>query len=451
MWNKFKFVFFSVFGFAFFLMPFPFLGESRVALSHIVYVVTTYMLDPFIFLTVAISAIVMVGTIVFIFYTSKIEYLNKVFKASPLNAFFRIAGSFMYIMVIYDWFSDTQIGAMITDPFTGGVMAGPDGLLTTIYITFFAGLLAIPFLTHFGAVEFIGIIIGPAVQKLFRVPGYSAVDAIASFVGSGTVGIIVTDKQYQRGYYNTREAFIIATSFSIVGISFANVVAEELGFGTMFPIFYLSILLGTVLIALVTARLPWKKYDENYYEGVEPKTHEIPEEKGVFRHAKDVAIKAASEAQFSSIMKDAFSSIVNIYVSFMPIIMFVGTVSLVVAEQTPAFDIISAPLVPLYSLIGYSEEVASMMATSSLVGFADMYLPAIFIGDSPSESSRFFIGVLTFTQLIFMAETGIVLMKTKLGIKFWDVVLVFVYRTVVSIPILVVLTRVLVAMGVISF
>jgi len=450
MSNKVKFWFFSVFGFAFFLMPFSFLGNKKIAISHIVYIITTYMYNPFIIFTQAVAVTVIIGTIVFNLYSSKNDYLNKVFKTSSLSIFLRVVGSFMYLMVLNNWFSNTTIGALITDPYTGGVMAGHHGLLTVIYITFFVGLLALPLLTHFGAVEFLGIILGPVVQKLFKVPGYSAVDAIASFVGDGTIGIVVTDNQYQRGYYNKREAFIIATSFSIVGISFAAAVAEELGFGEIFPIFYGSIALATVLIAMVTARLPLKKYEKTYFEGVEPKTVEIPEGKTVVEHATDTAIEAASEADYSQILKQAFSGIVRIYVGFLPVIMFVGTVGLIVAEYTPVFNIISAPLVPVFTMLGYSKEVASMMAPASLVGFADMYLPALFISGSPSEASRFFIGVLAFTQLIFMSETGMVLVETKLGVNFGDVIKVFLYRTVLSIPILFIITRVLVLMNIIS-
>ena len=131
--------------------------------------------------------------------------------------------------------------------------------------------------------------------------------------------------------------------------------------------------------------------------------------------------------------------------------MAIGTLSLIVAEYTPFFDIISAPLVPIYELIGYSGEVASQMAPASLAGFADMYLPALFISGASSEAARFFIGVLAFTQLVFMSETGMILVETKIGLNFWDVIKVFLFRTVISIPLLYIITNILVVMNVISF
>jgi len=448
--NKFKFVVLSVLGFVFFLMPFNFQGEKKIAISNIVNFITTNVFDAFIGFTMLCAWIVLLGTIVFMFYTSRKEYFNSVFKASPLNRVMRIGGSFLYLMVLNNWFEGNAFAAKILDGNTGGVMAGAGGLLTTLYITFFVGLLALPLLTHFGAVEFIGILFGRVVEKLFKVPGYSAVDAIASFVGDGTIGIVVTDTQYQRGYYNRREAYIIATSFSIVGIAFASAVAEELGFSHIFPIFYGSIALVTVILAFITSIMPLKKFPPTYYEGATPNRIEIPKGKTVLAHAYDSAVTEAGKANMTAVIKQSFKGIINIYVGFLPIIMLVGTFSLIIAEHTNLFNVISGPLVPLYMLFGYSNDVASMMAPASVVGFADMYLPSLFIGASASESSRFFIGVLAFTQLVFMSETGMVLVKSKIGLNFWDVVKVFLYRTALSFPILIVLTRILVSVGVIA-
>jgi nucleoside recognition membrane protein YjiH len=451
MINKLKFVFLSVFGFIFFLMPFNINGESKIAISHIVNFVTSNMLDSFIGFTVICAWVVIIATMLFTFYSSKNEFVNTTFKASLLNVVLRVFGSFLYLMVINKWFQNYEFAGMILDVNTGGLMAGGGGLLTTLYITFFVGIIALPLLTHFGIVEFIGILLGPIVKKLFRVPGYSTIDAIASFVGDGTIGIVVTDNQYQRGYYNRREAYIIATSFSIVGIAFASAVAEELGFAHIFPIFYGSIALVTVILAFITSRMPLKKFPPTYYEGVTPSIIEIPKGKTVLEYSYESAIKQAGDAKIGEVIIQALKNIVSIYVGFLPIIMVVGTLSLVVVEYTQFFSIISAPLVYLYTWIGYSNEVAAAMAPASVAGFADMYLPALFIGTSVSEASRFFIGVLAFTQLVFMSETGMILVKSKIGLSFWDVIKVFLFRTAMSFPLLIIITNILAALGVISF
>lgn len=448
--NRLKFIALSILGFIFFLVPFELLGEKRIAISHIVNIITSNHFDVFIIFTQFSAWVVMAGTLLFTIYTPKQAVLNELFKASPLNVCMRLLGSFLYLLVIGGWFKGTSWAGLILDPNTGGLMAGEGGLLTTLYITFFVGLLFLPLLTHFGSVEFIGTLIGKFVEKVFKVPGYSAIDAIASFVGDGTIGIVVTDTQYQRGYYNRREAYIIATSFSIVGIAFASAVAEELGFSSIFPIFYGSIALVTVIIALITARLPLKKFSTDYYNGVTPVRIDIPSDRSVLEHALITAEAQASSVKIIKTVKGALSSIAHIYIGFLPIIMVVGTVALILAERTSLFNLLATPLVPLYQLIGYSSDVAAMMAPASIVGFADMYLPSLFISASASEASRFFIGVLAFTQLVFMSETGMVLAKSKIGLNFLDVVKVFVYRTALSFPILLIITNVLVWGGIIK-
>lgn len=447
---KYKFILLSFIGFIFFLVPFNLMGEEKIAISHIITWITGNYLELFIDFTMLCAWIVIIGTLLFNWITVKKEFWNRVFKCSLPNQILRVIGSFLYIMVLSNWFEGSGWANMILNPNTGGVMAGNGGLLTTLYITFFVGLLMLPLLTHFGSVEFIGILFGPLVNKLFNVPGYSAVDAIASFVGDGTIGIVVTDTQYQRGYYNKREAYIIATSFSIVGIAFASAVAEELGFSNIFPIFYGTIALITVILAIITSKMPLKKFNTAYFEGAAPNVIQCPEDQSTLAHAYSEAIKTAEDASLLKAFKDALKGVVNVYVGFLPIIMLVGTFSLIIAEYTNFFAIISAPLIPIFKLAGYTAEVSKMMAPAAVVGFADMYLPALFIGESLSESARFLIGVLAFTQLVFMSETGMVLVKSKIGLNFWDVIKVFVFRTALSLPLLFIATNMLVSAGVLS-
>ncbi len=441
--SLFSFIFFSILGFVLFLVPLNIGGKSQIFISHFSDAILNNIYTPFIIFTEVIALLVLIFSIVFVFYTSKKEFLNKLFKSSYINVIARVLGSFLYLVVLNGLFAGNVVFDAILDPNTGGVMTGEEGLLTTLYITFFIGILILPLITHFGAVEYIGTLCAPVVEKIFRVPGFSAVDAIASFVGDGTIGIVVTDTQYKRGYYSKREAYIIATSFSIVGIAFASAVAKELELAGIFPIFYLSIVIAVVAIAIITARMPLKKFPNEYYEGQEPKKFDRPENITTNQYAVDLACKQVESTRWADVIKETLGSILHIYVGFLPIIMLVGTIALVVAEKTIFFNIISYPLIQMYDLLGFTREVAEMLAPATLVGFADMYLPALFIVNSPSEASRFFIGVLAFTQLVFMSETGMVLLKSSIGLNFFDVVKVFVYRTVLSIPIVLVITYVL--------
>jgi nucleoside recognition membrane protein YjiH len=66
--------------------------------------------------------------------------------------------------------------------------------------------------------DFIGTIVRKVMYPLFKLTGCSSIDAIASWMGSGTVGVLITTQQYESGYDTKREAAVVATNFSIAFI-----------------------------------------------------------------------------------------------------------------------------------------------------------------------------------------------------------------------------------------
>ena len=71
-------------------------------------------------------------------------------------------------------------------------------------------------------------------RPLFKLPGRSAVDALTSWVGDGTIGVLLTSRQYEEGYYTKKEAAIIGSTFSVVSITFCIVVLDQVGLGNYF-------------------------------------------------------------------------------------------------------------------------------------------------------------------------------------------------------------------------
>ena len=51
-----------------------------------------------------------------------------------------------------------------------------------------------------------------------------------------------------------------------------------------------------------------------------------------------------------------------------------------------------------------------------------------------SELTRCVIAIMTVVQIIFMTETGVVLMKTKLRFRVWHLVVIFLLRTILAFP-----------------
>ena len=435
-----KFLFYSILGIIAFLAPVTIGGESSILMGHIKSIVIDGYSESIKYLIVLVSAITIIGTIIGkIKKQFKNPVLQELFICGPINGAVRIGGSIFFLMVHFG------VGPKaVLDPNTGGMMAGD--LLPSLMVTFCVGVILMPLLTSFGLVEFVGVLIAPFMRKVFKVPGYAAVDAIASFLGDGTIGIVVTDQQYQKGYYTQREAVIIATSFSIVGISFAAVVADFLRFSSIFIIFYSTIAISTVVAGVIIARLPLKKFKNEYY--VKGKV----EEKDIisFSLALRKAAAVAEKAKELEIMIDSVKKVAVLYITFIPVIMFMGTAGLIVAEYTNIFGIISMPLIPFLQLLGFSREVAGSMAPSMIVGFSDMYLPSLLIESVQSDMARFVIGTLSFAQLIFLSETGMILVASKIGFTFWDALKFFVLRTIITFPVIYGIARILLSMGILQ-
>lgn len=436
-----KFGIYSLIGLLAFLAPISIGGESSIIMGHLKNFVLNNYSSWVNFLIMFCSTITIAGTILgFIKKSFKEQYLNDLFVTDKLSGILRIGGSLMFIMI-----SLGVAPEFLSNENTGGLMAGD--MIPPLMVTFFIGVMLMPLLTSFGLVEFIGTLIAPIMKKVFKVPGYAAIDALASFLGDGTIGIVVTDQQYQKGYYTQREAAIIATSFSIVGISFAAVVADLLQFSKIFWVFYGTIAFSTIVAGFIIARLPLKKFKNEYFEGNKVDDNGAKS----FAEALHLATSTARKASEKEIVVDSLFKVLVIYITFIPVIMCVGSIGLVIAENTSFFNILSMPLMPILKMLGFSQEVASQMAPAMIVGFSDMYLPALFIENTTSEVARFIVGTLSFAQLIFLSETGMILVNSKMGFSILDVAKFFILRTIITFPVIYTIAMILVKFGILSY
>jgi len=51
------------------------------------------------------------------------------------------------------------------------------------------GSIFLAFLTNYGLMEFVGVFVRPLMRRIWKTPGRSAIDAVASFVGSYSVAL----------------------------------------------------------------------------------------------------------------------------------------------------------------------------------------------------------------------------------------------------------------------
>src|SRR5699024_414650 len=122
-------------------------------------------------------------------------------------------------------------------------------------------------LVEFGLMEFVGSLLNKVMRPVFTLPGRSSIDCMASWMGAGTVGVLVTMKQYDEGYYTKRESAVIASTFSIASIAFSLVVANVIGVGHLFIPFYLTVAVASIAAGIIMPRIPpLSRKSNTYYE-----------------------------------------------------------------------------------------------------------------------------------------------------------------------------------------
>ena len=361
----------------------------------------------------------------------------RLFHVSPVWVVLRVLGLIMGSMTVF------QVGPeMFWEPATGGTVLN-DLATNIVPIFLFAGLL-MPFLTDYGLMEFVGTLLKRTFQRVFTLPGRSAIDALASWMSSAPVGVLITIQQYVAGHYTAREAAVIATNFSVVSVPFALLVANTVGVGHRFPEYYLAVVVTGVITAMILPRIPpLSRFPDTPFESLHPmREHGERIDVHVFRQALSLAARRAQDVPpLTQQLRVAAGHILDIWFGLVPAVIAVGGAGLILAEHTPVLGWLTTPIVPLLELFGLPEATAA--APAFIAGFLDMFLPALLGAGIESEYTRFVIGVLSVTQLIYMSEIGILMIKCEIPLKFWHLAIIFVLRTLINLPIAVLFAKLL--------
>lgn len=362
---------------------------------------------------------------------TKSRFLSGLFLPTPVWLTVRLLGAAFVLMAFLGFGPEHVTGGA-----TGGFVLG-DLLPTLLSVFVFAGLF-LPLLTNFGLLELIGTFMTKIMRPLFGLPGRSAVDCASSWLGDGSVAILMSSKQYEQGYYTEREAAIVGTTFSVVSISFSLVVIAQVGLEHMFVPFYLTVCLAGFVAAIIVPRLPplcWKK--DTLFNG-EEKTFEhesLPEGETVFSYGVKSALTRASHIRsLRDVLKEGLENAADMVFGVLPVVMAIGTSALIIAEYTPIFTILGMPFVPLLEMLHIPEAVAA--SETMLVGIADMFIPAVLAANIDNEMTRFVVATLSVTQLIYMSEVGALLLGSKIPVKVWELVMIFILRTLVTLPVI---------------
>ena len=340
-------------------------------------------------------------------------------------ALLAVLGLVASAMVVFgvgpSWILDKSIGPFLMDK-----LVVPVGLIVPIGGVFLALVIG------YGLMEFVGVYLRPAMRPIWRVPGRAAVDAVASFVGSYALGLLLTNRMYTGGRYTAREAAIIAVGFSTVSATFMVIVAKTLGLMDIWLWYFFGTLVVTFVVTAITVRLPpLSRIPDEVYPGA---VHSP--EQAVTRDRFRVARRAAEQT-----LAEAPSLPKNIWVNFrdglvmvlqiLPSIMSVGLIALVLATYTPVFEWIGVIFYPLFWALGYSDP--GLLASASATSIAEMFIPATMAAGHEDLVARFVIGVVCVSAIIFFSAVVPAILATDIPVKMWHLLVIWVERVALTI------------------
>ena len=424
----------SIFGVIVFLIPVFFDGKPTIVYGIIFDILRGATED---YLPGVVTGLLLISGVCSIYFslfrknnqTKSTNRVEQIFTTQMSWLTIRILGAIFASLVFFN------IGPQwIISPLTGGTVLFE--LASSLVIFFLVACLLLPFLIDFGAAEFMGTLLKKPFLLAFRLPGRASIDSMASWLGSGSVGVLITIQQLERGNYSGREAAIITTNFSIASIAFCVLVTKVIEIDHMFFEFYFSVLFSGMVAALVIPRLWPLTEKKDFYLSKQDNFLDTPQEgKGIFSWALIQGVnKAKTAPKLRLLFKDGLINLMDIWFSLLPSVVTIGTLVLMLAEFTPVFSVITKPLIPILELMQIPEAEAA--APAFVVGFADLYLPAVIGKNIESEITRFIIACVSITQIIYMTEVGTLIIKSKIPLKIGELFFIFLLRTVITLPII---------------
>ena len=357
--------------------------------------------------------------------------LRECFHCTPVWVCVRVLGC------TFAWLTYLGLGDR------GGVLTAVAGseqggvaldLIAGLVIIFAIASFLLPLLLDFGLLEFVGALLTKYMRPVFLVPGRAAVDCITSWIGDGTLGVMLTCNQYEGGYYSEKEASIIATTFSAVSITFSLVVLDQVGLLEHFGVYYLLICVVGIVCAWVCPRIPplsWKK--DTYLVPGRAMSERLPEGyENSRQYGLALAMERVSEHKgVGEFLTSGLKNCVSMWFGVLPTVMCIGTAALILANYTPIFRWLGIPFLPLLELLQVPDAAAA--STTLIVGFADMFTPSVLIAAAQAPAmTRFIVAVISVTQVLFLDEVGGLILASKLPIGLPELFLIFLERTVIS-------------------
>jgi nucleoside recognition membrane protein YjiH len=411
----FKFILYAAIGIFMFFVPITINGTNTIPVDHIVnFIKTIPNYGP-----IYSGIIVTIGGL--------LPFINKSWKKDTSTIIFsllKLVGIVFIFMAIFN----RGPAFLLADDVIPFVY---NKIVITVTTIVPIGSIFLAFLVNFGLMEFIGVLMEPIMRPVWKTPGRSAIDAVASFVGSYSIALLITDRVYQEGKYTGKEAAIIATGFSTVSATFMIVVAKTLGLMDMWLLYFWLTLIITFVVTAITARIyPLSKKPDTYYMDQKGTSEEVTSGNR-FKRAYIEGMKAFDSAPtvVESIIGN-FKAGIKLALAIGPLLMSIGVLGIVIAEYTPVFDIIGYIFYPFTLITRVPEPL--LAAKANALSIAEMFLPALLVPESPIIT-RFLIAVVSVSEILFFSASIPCMMATQIPLTMKDYIIIWIERVILSI------------------
>ena len=413
--NVLRFMLYAGIGIFMFFIPITISGKSTIPLDHVVgFIQKIPYWGP-----IYAGLIVTLGGI--------LPILNKQWRKSTSDTVFSILKLLGIVLIFMAIFKVGPEALQRPDiiPFIYGKIVVP--VVTIVPI----GAIFLAFLVNYGLMEFIGVFMQPVMKPIWKTPGRSAIDAVASFVGSYSLGLLITNQVYTEGKYTGKQAAIIATGFSTVSATFMVIVAKTLGIMEHWLLYFWMTLIITFIVTAITARLyPLNKKPDAYYQNMSGSPE--PVASGYrFKMAYKEGMEAFGQApSLLDSVKDTFIKGIKLALAIGPLLMSVGVIGVVLATYTPIFDFIGYIFYPFTLVMQIPEPL--LAAKAMALSIAEMFLPALLVTEAPLIT-RFLIAIVSVSEILFFSASIPCMIATEIPLTIKDYLIIWVQRVILSI------------------
>ncbi len=294
------------------------------------------------------------------------------------------------------------------------------------------GPILLMFLANHGLMEFIGVFVRPFMRKVFHLPGMSAVNAVACFVGSYMAGIGITNSLFKQGKYSNRETVIVLTGFGTTSATFMILMAKTTGIMDHWMLYFWLSVVTCCVATIVTERIPPISRIPDFYWNDDPHPEQEYQDGNMLKNAVEAGLTTC--AQSGNIVKNLVTSAkegVICALGMLPLMASVSIVGLVLIYFTPIFDFLGYMFYPVTALLGWGGD-AFLAAKAASVGLVDQVAPCAMMSASTCLPAMISICVSCVTVVIYIAGSLPCFLAAECKINIGQYVLVAVERMYVS-------------------